>query len=353
MVATYAERLQRRGHQVLVLTPPPRAPSLRDRARALVRERRWLSQGGSHLHTRQVDHRLLGRRRPLSDDDVPDADVIIATWWETAEWVWPLSGRKGAKVYFLQGYDAWYGFPDRVDATWRLPMHKIVVSRWLERLGRDRFGISDASYVPNAADEGMFEAPARGKQPRPTVGFVYSGSPYKATEVSLEAIAIARRSIPDLLVRSFGAEPPSPRQPFPEGTLFELRPPQARIPAIYRACDAWLFASREEGFGLPILEAMACRTPVIAAPAGAAPELVPEGGGVLLSASDPAAMARAILEICTLDDANWRARSDLAHSTAHRYTWDSSTRAFETALQRAIAQRGSLAMAEDEVANHP
>lgn len=340
VVATYAERLQERGHEVLILAPPPHSPSLRERARALVRERRWLTPGGSHLDGRRVSLDVLGRRRPLSDDDIPDSDAIIATWWETAEWIWPLSRRKGAKVYFLQHYEAWYGHADRVDATWRLPMHRIVVSRWLERLGRDRFGISDLTYVPNAADEAFFRVPARGKQPRPTVGLMYSGSSYKATDVALEAIAIARRDVPDLRVRCFGAESPSARLPLPGDAIFELRPSQDRIPAIYGACDAWLFASRSEGFGLPILEAMACRTPVIAAPAGAAPELVLPGGGVLLPSSDARSMARAIVELCALDDPSWRTRSEMARATARHFSWDRSVREFEAALEKAAALCG-------------
>ena len=69
--------------------------------------------------------------------------------------------------------------------------------------------------------------------------------------------------------------------PLPRDTEFHLRPPQDRIRDIYSKCDAWLFGSRSEGFGLPILEAMACRTPVIGTPAGAAPELLGDGRGIL------------------------------------------------------------------------
>ncbi|MGC8714943.1 MAG: glycosyltransferase [Leptodesmis sp.] len=51
----------------------------------------------------------------------------------------------------------------------------------------------------------------------------------------------------------------------------------------YSACDAWLFPSRYEAVGLPILEAMACRTPVIGTPAGIAPEMLSDGAGILSS----------------------------------------------------------------------
>jgi len=95
-------------------------------------------------------------------------------------------------------------------------------------------------------------------------------------------------------------------------------------------------ASRTEGFGLPILEAMACRTPVIATPVGAAPELIGPGGGRLVANEDPASMAEAIVDIARMPEFDWSAMSDCAYETATRYTWDDATEAFERALERAM-----------------
>ena len=56
----------------------------------------------------------------------------MATWWETAEWVARYPASKGAKAYFIQHHEVHEGLPaDRVNATWRLPMHKIVIANWL------------------------------------------------------------------------------------------------------------------------------------------------------------------------------------------------------------------------------
>jgi glycosyltransferase involved in cell wall biosynthesis len=104
---------------------------------------------------------------------------------------------------------------------------------------------------------------------------------------------------------------------------------------VYARCDAWLFASRSEGFGLPLLEAMACRTPTIATPTGAAPELAEAGGGVLVPFEDPRAMAAEIVRMVTLPDADWRRASDAAHAAATRYTWADAAVLFEAALSPA------------------
>jgi glycosyltransferase involved in cell wall biosynthesis len=120
---------------------------------------------------------------------------------------------------------------------------------------------------------------------------------------------------------------------------FHLRATDRELPGLYASCDAWLFATKQEGFGLPILEAMACRTPVIATPAGAAPELLAGGGGELVPHNDPAAMADAIVRMAALTDAAWREISERAWKTASRYTWDDAATLFDEALQAAHQSR--------------
>lgn len=341
VVAVHARLLRRRGHEVLVVSTPRKLPPWRTRLRALLEGRGWRAwRGGpSHLDGAEVPHRVLDRARPICDADVPDADAVIATWWETAEWVAALSPRKGAKVYFLQHHEIHEGQPvERVKATWRLPLHKIVISRWLGRISAEDYGDSSFSLVPNSVDTELFRADPRGKQARPCVGFVYSRLGWKGADIALAAVQAARRALPDLALVSFGADLPA--APLPAGARFHHRPPQAALASIYSACDAWLYASRAEGFGLPLLEAMACRTPVVATPAGAAPELLEGGGGALVPHADPEAMAGALLDIVRLPEPRWRALSDAAWATASGYTWEDAADRFEAAL-RAAVERGA------------
>src|SRR5262249_18723586 len=151
--------------------------------------------------------------------EVPDADVTIATWWETAEWVAALGPAKGAKAYFIQ-HDETVFWPEgalaerrRVVDTWRLPMRKFVVARWLADLARER-GIPDRfDVVPNAVDHDLFDAPPRGRRERPTVGFVYSRTRFKGCDTALRAIAEARQRLPELAVVAFGLDAPGPDLP--------------------------------------------------------------------------------------------------------------------------------------------
>lgn len=339
-VAIYASLLARRGHEVAVVSTPPPAPSLRARVKSLLRGRGWPADPApqpSHLDGLEVEHRVIDRRRPVTDGDVPDADVVVATWWETAEWVAALSARKGAKVHFVQGHESDLpGQPaSRVAATWRLPLRRVVCSRWLLEIARERYGDPEAILVPNGVDLRQFSAPPRDRQAVPTVGLLYSEAWIKGCDVAAAAFERARRDVPGLRLVAFGSGPTSPAVPLPEGAEYVLRPSQREIPGIYSRCDAWLWPSRREGFGLPILEAMACRTPVIAAPAGAAPDLLARGGGVLLQAAHPEEMARAIVDVLSRGPDGWRRLSDEAFAVAGEHDWESSATRFEAALERA------------------
>jgi glycosyltransferase involved in cell wall biosynthesis len=350
IIAIYAERLKQRGHDVLVVSTPLRPLGLRDKLRSLRRGTGWPGKPDrppSHFDGVAVEHRVLERWRPIEDRDLPDADVVIATWWKTAEWVARLAPSKGAKAYFIQQYEANFGHPvDLVDRTWRLPLQKITCAQWLADLARDRFGDPHATASRNAIDHAMFHAPPRGKQGRPTVGMMYADSVVKACDVGLAAIAEVARQIPDLRLRVFGAMPPVPGLPLPSCADFIERPPQDRLRAIYAECDVYLCSSRSEGFAAPPYEAMACRCPVVSTRVGGPLELVEEGvNGFLVAVDDAPALADRLVRVLQTSEDQWRRMSDAAYATAGKYTWDEATDTFERALFLAIerAARGEIA----------
>src|SRR3989442_15191303 len=73
-------------------------------------------------------------------DRLPDADALVATAWQSAPVVAAAPPRCGARFYFVQHYESLYhGEPAVVDATYRLPLAKIVISTWLRDVMRERF----------------------------------------------------------------------------------------------------------------------------------------------------------------------------------------------------------------------
>jgi glycosyltransferase involved in cell wall biosynthesis len=65
-------------------------------------------------------------------------------------------------------------------------------------------------------------------------------------------------------------------------------------PAIYRNAEVFVFPSRQEGFGLPVLEAMACGTPVVASHSSSLPEVIGDAG-FALDPDDERQMAGSII----------------------------------------------------------
>ena len=340
VVAIYAKHLKTRGHDVLVVAARKKKESFSQKIRSLAS---WPHRNlCSNFKIPYFDEigvplKIVGHEGPVLESDLPDADIVIATWWETAEWVTTFSRDKGSKVYFLQGYEIFEYLPKkRVEATWRVPMHKIVVAQWLADLARSEYGNTAVSVVPNSVDISQFFSPPRGKQAITSVGMVYSDLPFKGCDICLAAFRIAAKKIPNLQLIAFGINKSSLDLPLPAGTSYFRQPDQTFLKEIYGKCDAWLFGSRSEGFGLPILEAMACRTPVIATPAGAAPELVGGGGGILVPPENPKEMARAIERIYYLSETDWRAMSEAAYLRANSYSWEDATTLFEKALRSAV-----------------
>lgn len=91
------------------------------------------------------------------------------------------------------------------------------------------------------------------------------------------------------------------------------------LPLWYNAAEAFVYPSVFEGFGIPVLEAMACGTPVITSDATSLPEVVGDAG-VCLSPLDVSAWAAALRR--AHGDDTWRAEArkrGLARAT--RFTW--------------------------------
>lgn len=340
VIAIYSKALIQLGHQVTHISLPPQKIPLRRKFKSLLSGKGWLTYNRypkSHLDGNGFDHRVLDRYRIPADSDVPDADVVIATWWETAEWVNSFSKEKGTKVYFVQGHEIFPYLPvDRVRATYYLPFHKVVVSNWLKNIMLNEYGDSNVDMVPNSIDHTQFFALPRGRQKQPTVGFLFSNSELKGVDTALAVIAKLHSLIPDLRVVCFGSHAPDGQFLLEDWIEFHLDPAQDRIKDIYASCDVWLTCSRSEGFNLTAMEAMACCTPIVSTPTGWPVEAIdPYKNGVLANFDDIDAIAGAVRWVLELPESEWKELSVAAYRTVESSSWENSTDLFEMALHHA------------------
>lgn len=103
------------------------------------------------------------------------------------------------------------------------------------------------------------------------------------------------------------------------------------VVAEYRAADALVFTSRHEGFGLPLVEAMACGTPVVAFDNSSIPEVVGDGG-VLVPDGDVAAMVGAVRRVLGDPEASGRALE-----RARAFDWGRTASAHAEVLRQVAA----------------
>ena len=94
----------------------------------------------------------------------------------------------------------------------------------------------------------------------------------------------------------------------------------ADLPALYSAAALFVYPSLYEGFGLPVLEAMACGTPVVAANRSALPEVVGQAG-LLVDPTDITAMAAAMTEVLSNPELS-RQLADAGQIRAAAFTWE-------------------------------
>ena len=241
--AIYAERLQARGHEVTVVARKRKQPSLRQHIKSLLQLRKpQFVPEISHYDNMEADLRLIEHGGPIVADDLPDADVVVATWWETAFITAQLPPEKGRKFYFVQHHEVHNPTTRHLSAgSYYLPLKKITIASWLVEEMAHTYGDHDVALVPNSVDQDLFYASKRSKQTRPTVGLMYSTTPFKALDTALDALTQVKAVLPDLRIIAFSKDAYRRDIPLPEGAECHLRPAQNTLRELYAECDVFFF----------------------------------------------------------------------------------------------------------------
>lgn len=221
--------------------------------------------------------------------------------------------------------------------------HIITVSEYSKARIVERLGVPDSkvTVIYNGVDgdfQPLAQEEAQASLRRlgiamPYLLYVGSLKAYKNVSCLLRGFAILRKSrdFPNRLLilgddrtgrRALIEE--SIRLGLEDCTQFLPYAEQSLLPAIYAAADLLVMPSRIEGFGLPVLEAMACGTPVVCSRAASLPEV---GGDAVayFDPADPQDLARAIEQVLGSKELQLTLRAK-GLDRAKQFTWEEATR---------------------------
>lgn len=272
----------------------------------------------------------------IHDWFIRPADATIATSWPTAPDVYGLSPSKGGKFYFIQDYEAWTPPTDEVDRTYRLPLRQITIAPWLSRLMENRFGMQVCAEIHNGIDLSVYSPPASRAWAHPRILMMFHILSNKGSEDGLAALERLHRERPDVPICAFGLFDLPGRWSFVE---YHKNPPLSGILELYRSSTIFLSPSRQEGWGLPVMEAMACGCAVVATETGCVP-ILKDGVNMLTAA--PGDVESIYERVRALVDSQELSRrtAEAGLATISRYDWSAPGAQFEDLLQTASLERG-------------
>jgi glycosyltransferase involved in cell wall biosynthesis len=198
----------------------------------------------------------------------------------------------------------------------------IVPSRFVQERAQALIRLDAASVrvVAHGVDHSVFRP---GDEPRrPFLLYPARAWPHKNHARLLDAFAQVRRERPELeLVLTGGGHE---GRAVPPGVRIAGVVPVEELARLYRTAEAMVFPSLYEGFGAPILEAMASGCAVAASNAGALPEVAGQAA-VLFDPTSVKAIAQGVLQ--AIGERSALAERGLIH--ARRFTWEATARAHE------------------------
>jgi glycosyltransferase involved in cell wall biosynthesis len=239
---------------------------------------------------------------------LPSQDLVIATYWTTLGAARDLA--LGPLAHFCQGYEG--ALPHlrpqlaAIEEAYSRPVPALVVAPHLGELLRVRFG-RESKLAPPPLDP-LFR-PALRLRPRRRPWVAVPGifqSPVKDVPTALAAVRLLRTwgvRARLLRVATLPLSDEEGEMLAPDRYLCGV--PPATVARALARCDLLLMPSRrEEGFGLPLLEAMAAKVPAVASEIPST-LFFAAGAAALAPAGDAAAFAAAAHRLLT-DPRAWR-----------------------------------------------
>jgi glycosyltransferase involved in cell wall biosynthesis len=316
----YANVLARDGHHVTLVHPitDRSRPTILDIARLFKARARQVLTGKPPISWFEFEPSVRSVLiRTLTSRKLPAADITILTAWQTAEQTRDPSPRAGALVQLVYDYEFWMTdttMRDRIrSALGRVDVHQIatsnVVVAMLEEFGRQPIGTVNAGLL-----EGEFgiDVPIEGREK--LVVFQCRLEPTKDFPTALSAATRIVSQEPDVQILCFGD---AITEVLPRGITSLGRISSVELRAVYNRASVFFCASRYEGWGLPMAEAMACGAAVVSTRCGGVEDFLNDKvNGLLVPVEDATSLAEGVLRLLRVDEARVRLAIRGSHDAA-------------------------------------
>jgi glycosyltransferase involved in cell wall biosynthesis len=257
----------------------------------------------------------------ISNEFLPDADIVFSTWWQMTYAISELAPSKGKQVNLIQDYEVWVGQEDKVLASYQLPVHHAVIAKYLEQLV-NRHSSKPTAYFPLAIDNTKFNLfnPIERRNSYSIIA-LYSEEKRKGTSYLLAALENLKKEFPLLAVTLFGVyKRPSS---LPAWINYYQKP--SNLAELYNKHAIFLSASLGEGWALPPAEAMACGCAVVCTDIGGHADYAIENKTALLTkVGDSASIQTAISTLLNDDETRISLAKEGNKYLLTHFNWENS-----------------------------
>jgi len=267
VVYQYSNELVARGHDIRVILPKNLEPrtDVSGEIKNLIWPRVHKLRNPKGITWFPLDPRVqIVLAADLREKWLPEADFSIATFWKTAPFAHGYSERMGKKVYLIQHLETWAGPEADVVNTWKLPLKKIVIAKWLASFA-DSLG-EKCTYIPNGIDFNEYGVDVPIDKRSRRIAMMYNPDFIKGAWDGINALELIHEKYPDVTVVLFGVAARPFMLPLWIQYVQNATAPQLR--EIYNSCSIFAHPSWTEGWPLPPAEAMTCGAAIVAAANG-------------------------------------------------------------------------------------
>ena len=265
----------------------------------------------------------------MRERHVPSNDIVIATSVATADLAGRMTINKCEGIYLIQHFEDFTVTADEVLRTWRLPMRRVVVSKWLQNMASEN-GLT-STLIENGVDTNYFRLGAPTTDRRLSVLAMVSAQAWKRTDLIEALMRTTAETRAEVTLTTFG----TCRRPLglpDKATHFE-NPTREQIIGLYHDAQVFVCASDFEGFGLPALEAMACGCAVVSTDNGGVPAFAGDAA-IYVDRGSSEQLIMAVNRL--LDDSNLRALLvDRSRLKVEKLSLEASCQAFEKVVRDA------------------